>query len=154
MRGWIFLSDVDETDRKILDVLQKDGRISYRKLAQKIGITESTARKRVVRLKEKGVIERFTVEVNPTLLGKTVTAFITVYPSLKHAEEITKRVANLDEVLESHYLSGRCGVFLKLTFSDIQALNNFTAKIRKIPGILGINTCIVLETIKKSGVIS
>lgn len=144
------MSNIDGTDRKILNVLREDGRIPYRELAKKIRVAESTARKRVVRLKEKEIIERFTIETNPTKLGKSVTAFITVYPAPTHSEMIIKEVTNLDEVSESHYLSGRCGLFLKVFFSDVPTLNKFVAKIRKIPGIVGINTCIVLETIKKS----
>jgi len=140
---------IDETDQQILKILEQDCRISYRQLGQKIGIEESTARKRVVRLKEKGVIERFTIDVNEATLGRTITAFITVYPSLKHADEVINRVVDFDEVIESYNLSGRCGVFLKTTFGDMKALNAFIAKIRGIPGIVGIHTCISLETIKK-----
>lgn len=140
---------IDELDQQILRILEADGRISYRQLGQKLGIEESTARKRVVRLQEKGVIERFTIDVNETTLGRTITAFITVYPSLKHADEVIKSVINFDEVMESYNLSGRCGVFLKATFGDMKALNAFIAKIREITGIVGIHTCISLETIKR-----
>ena len=140
---------IDENDHQILKILEQDSRISYRQLGQKIGIEESTARKRVVRLKEKGVIERFTIDVNEATLGRTITSFITVYPSLKHADEIISRVVDFDEVIESYNLSGRCGVFLKTTFGDMKALNAFIAKIRGIQGIVGIHTCISLETIKK-----
>jgi len=144
---------IDDIDQQILKILEEDGRISYRQLGQKLGIEESTARKRVVRLKDKGVIERFTINVNETTLGRTITAFITVYPSLKHADEIVEKVVNFDEVLESYNLSGRCGVFLKTTLGDMKALNAFIAKIRGIQGIVGIHTCISLETIKKPRVI-
>jgi len=146
------LLEIDELDQQILNVLEENGRISYRQLGQKLGIEESTARKRVVRLIEKGVIERFTIDVNEATLGRTITAFITVYPSLKHADEIIKKVVNLDEVIESYNLSGRCGVYLKTTFGDMKTLNEFIAKIRDIPGVIGIHTCISLETIKKSRV--
>jgi len=141
---------IDNIDEQILNILEGDSRISYRQLGQKLGIEESTARKRVMRLKEKGVIERFTVDVNEATLGRTITAFITVYPSLKHADEIIDKIVNLDEVIESYNLSGRCGVFLKTTFGDMKALNGFIAKIRGIPGIVGIHTCISLETIKRN----
>ena len=140
---------IDDTDQHILKILEQDSRISYRQLGQKIGIEEPTARKRVVRLKQKRVIERFTIDVNEATLGRTITAFITVYPSLKHADEIISRVVDFDEVIESYNLSGRCGVFLKTTFGDMKALNAFIAKIRGIQGIVGIHTCISLETIKK-----
>jgi len=140
---------IDDTDQQILKILEQDSRISYRQLGQKIGIEEPTARKRVVRLKQKRVIERFTIDVNEATLGRTITAFITVYPSLKHADEIISRVVDFDEVIESYNLSGRCGVFLKTTFGDMKALNAFIAKIRGIQGIVGIHTCISLETIKK-----
>lgn len=145
---------IDGIDQQILKVLERDGRISYRQLGRELGIEESTARKRVVRLKEKGVIERFTIDVNDTTLGRTITAFITVYPSLKHADEIIKKVVNLDDVIESYNLSGRCGVFLKAIFGDMKALNAFIAKIRAIPGIIGIHTCISLETIKRARVLT
>lgn len=145
---------IDEIDQQILKILEGDGRISYRQLGQKLGVEESTARKRVVRLKDKGVIERFTIDVNEATFGRTITAFITVYPSLKHADEIIQKIVNLEEVIESYNLSGRCGVFLKATFGDMKALNGFIAKIRSIPGIVGIHTCISLETIKRARVVS
>jgi len=144
------LLKIDELDQQILKVLEEDGRVSYRQLGKKLGIEESTARKRVVRLTEKGIIERFTIDVNEATLGRTITAFITVYPSLKHAEEIIKKVVNLEEVIESYNLSGRCGVFVKATFGDMKTLNEFIAKIRGITGVVGIHTCISLETLKKS----
>jgi len=144
---------IDDVDQQILRILEEDSRISYRQLGQKLSIEESTARKRVVRLKDKGVIERFTIDVNETTLGRTITAFITVYPSLKHADEIIEKVVNFDEVIESYNLSGRCGVFLKTTFGDMMALNAFISKIRGIQGIVGIHTCISLETVKKPRVV-
>lgn len=143
---------IDDLDQQILKILEGNSRISYRQLGQKLGIEESTARKRVVRLKEKQVIERFTIDVNDATLGRTITAFITVYPSLKHADEIIKEVVGLEEVIESYNLSGRCGVFLKATFGDMKALNAFIARIRSVPGIVGIHTCISLETIKRNRV--
>jgi len=145
---------IDEIDQQILKILEGDSRISYRQLGQKLGIEESTARKRVVRLKDKGVIERFTIDINDATLGRTITAFITVYPSLKHADEIIRKVVSLDPVLESYNLSGRCGVFLKATFGDMKALNAFIATIRTIPGIVGIHTCISLETVKRSRMVA
>ena len=145
---------IDDLDHQILRMLEEDSRISYRQLGQKLGIEESTARKRVVRLKERGVIERFTIDVNDSTLGRTITAFITVYPSLKHADEVINQVVNLEEVIESYNLSGRCGVFLKATFGDMKGLNGFISKIRSITGIVGIHTCISLETIKKPRIIA
>jgi len=145
---------IDDLDHQILKILEEDSRISYRQLGQKLGIEESTARKRVVRLKEKEVIERFTIDVNDSTLGRTITTFITVYPSLKHADEVISQVVDLDEVIESYNLSGRCGVFLKATFGDMKALNAFISKIRLITGIVGIHTCISLETIKRSRVMA
>ncbi len=140
---------IDELDQKILKILEEDGRMSYRQLGKKLGIEESTARKRVLRLREKGVIERFTVEINEATLGRTITAFITVYPSLKNARRVIKEVINFDEVLESYNLSGRCGIFLKAMFGDMKTLNDFITKIRNIGGITGMHTCISLETLKK-----
>src|SRR4030067_1384351 len=116
---------IDDLDHQILKILEEDSRISYRQLGQKLGIEESTARKRVVRLKEKEVIERFTIDVNDSTLGRTITAFITVYPSMKHADEVISQVIDLEEVKESYNLNERGGGFLKAPFGEMEALNAF-----------------------------
>lgn len=143
------LLKIDELDQKILRILEEDGRISYRKLSKKLGIGASTARKRVLRLKEKRIIEQFKVEINEAKLGKTITAFITLHLSLKNADRVIKEVINFDEVLESYHLSGRCGILLKAKFGHMKTLNNLITKIRNIEGITAIHTCISIQTRKK-----
>ncbi|MEM2338294.1 MAG: AsnC family transcriptional regulator, partial [Candidatus Bathyarchaeia archaeon] len=58
-------AEIDEVDQKILKLLQEDARLPFLEIAQKLRLSESTIRKRVQALKEKGVIKRFTVEINP-----------------------------------------------------------------------------------------
>lgn len=62
------------------------------------------------------------MDVSDATFGRTITAFITCTLNLKHAEEVTKRIVNFDEVIEPYNLSGRCGVFLKAAFGNMQEL--------------------------------
>ncbi|MFB6088716.1 MAG: Lrp/AsnC family transcriptional regulator, partial [Candidatus Aenigmatarchaeota archaeon] len=65
---------MDEKDKKIIEMLKEDGRRPFTQIAEQIGVTETTVRKRVKKLEDGGVIERYTVDVDPSKLGyKTVT---------------------------------------------------------------------------------
>jgi len=140
------LKPLDKIDKEILNLLRENGRLPYRSIAYKIGMEGSTVRKRVKRLVEKGVIRRFTIEVNTkTPTKKKITAFITVFPSLRYSEEIKKRLIVLEEVTEWHHLAGRCGMLLKTDFHNVRDLNDFIEKMKRIPGVAGIRLCRVAE---------
>lgn len=136
---------LDTIDKEILKLLKEDGRLSFRALAFKLGMEGSTIRKRVNRLVKRGIVKRFTIEVNSEELVKEVTAFITVFPFLRYSEEIKKRLIDFEEVLESHCLAGRCGLFLKVNFPSVQDLNEFVEKMEHTPGVARVRSCVVTE---------
>ena len=143
--------ELDKDDKKILRMLQADGRISYSAIAEKVQKTEVTIRRRVRRLTNEGVIKRFTVVLDPLKIGKSISAIIRVKAQMKKATEIAETVKEYDEVIEAYFLDGACGVMLKVNVDDLTHLRSFLEmKLGRVDGVGEVETCIVLETVKSA----
>ncbi|MHA1771126.1 MAG: Lrp/AsnC family transcriptional regulator [Candidatus Thorarchaeota archaeon] len=141
--------ELDETDKKIISLLQQDGRMSFSDIAGIVGKTEVTIRRRVRRLRKEGVIKQFTVVLDPLKMGRHICAMIRVKAMMKQATIIAETVRNYDEVDEAYFLDGACGLMLKVTVNDLGQLRDFLERrLGKVPGVGEVETCIVLETVK------
>ncbi|MFW9918049.1 MAG: Lrp/AsnC family transcriptional regulator [Candidatus Thorarchaeota archaeon] len=140
---------LDEIDRIIIDMLQLDGRMSYSEIAKKVDKTEVTIRRRVRRLQNERIIQRFTVVLDPMKMGKRISAIVKVKAQMKQASKIADEVKKYEEVTEAYFLDGACGVMLKVTVDDLADLKSFLEnRLGKVPGVGEVETCIVLETVK------
>lgn len=146
------MSELDETNKKILDFLTKDGRKPYKEIADELGLSESTVRKRVAKMAQDKIIERFTVSINPEKTGKKVMAFLTVTPtSQSNIKELSDELMKFPQVNEAFYMSGKCGLLLKVQVSDLLNLDVLIEKIRNFNKINEIESCIVLRVLKFEG---
>lgn len=142
---------LDPIDATILSMLQEDGRRSYSEIADEVGRTEVTIRRRVRRMVKEGIIKRFTVIVDPLKIGKRIRAIIRVKTMLKEATMIAEKVTEYEEVNEAYFLDGACGLMLKVTVDDLAELRQFLEKrLGKLTGVGEVETCIVLEDIKSA----
>ncbi len=142
---------LDSIDTKILSMLQEDGRRSFTEIAEAVGRTEVTIRRRVKRLIDEGVIKRFTVVIDPLKIGKSIRAIIRVKTLMKEATLIADKINEYDEVNEAYFLDGACGLMLKVTVNDLSELRQFLEKrLGKLTGVGDVETCIVLEDIKSA----
>lgn len=116
---------IDKIDRKIIELLKRDGRMSYRKIAEEIGRTEVTVRRRVRKLIKEGVIRRFTVVIDPVKIGKSVQAFISVPIDVKEISKLVEKLRGMEEVSEAYFLAGRTILLLKINVEDLGALSRF-----------------------------
>ena len=116
---------IDKIDRKIIELLKRDGRMSYRKIAEEIGRTEVTVRRRVRKLIKEGVIRRFTVVIDPVKIGKSVQAFISVPIDVKETSKLVEKLRDMEEVSEAYFLAGRTILLLKINVEDLGALSRF-----------------------------
>lgn len=116
---------IDKIDRKIIELLKRDGRISYRKIAEEIGRTEVTVRRRVRKLIKEGVIRKFTVVIDPAKIGKSVQAFISIPVDVKETSKLVERLRDMEEVSEAYFLVGRTILLLKINVEDLNALSRF-----------------------------
>ncbi|GAB4305132.1 MAG: Lrp/AsnC family transcriptional regulator [Promethearchaeota archaeon] len=142
-------SELDETDWRILNILRKDGRMSYRKVAEKIGKTEATVRRRVKRMQhELGVIDHFTVILDKRI-DKKISATITIVPDLNARKAIVRKLIAMPEITDVWMLSRNCGIFCRVEVDSMEAVQELIdQQITRIPGIQNIETCFVMSELK------
>jgi Lrp/AsnC family transcriptional regulator, leucine-responsive regulatory protein len=145
---------LDATDKKILDILQQDGRITNAKLAAVIGISPPAMLERVRRLEAAGVISRYVALVDREKVGLGVMAIVSVSLSIHEMSSIDRfreRLLELDEVLECHQVTGEDDFILKVALESINAYSEFAMhKLAAIPGIQNFKSAFILSTIKNS----
>lgn len=143
---------LDGLDRQILDLLKEDASKSFKDIADMVGKTEATIRRRVKRMKEEDFIRKFTILMNDKKLGeKKVQATIKIVPDLKTSKQIAKKVASLDMVDEAYLLSGECGIMLKVAASSIETLTDFIEnELGAIQGIKSLDTCFIMKVLKST----
>jgi DNA-binding Lrp family transcriptional regulator len=143
----------DAIDRRILEELQDDGRITNVDLAQRVGLTAPPCLRRVRSLEEAGVIQGYHAALNPSRLGYTITVFAMV--SLKSQAEADLRafeehVATLDPVRECYMLNGEIDFILKIVARDLQEFQSFlTTSLTPAPNVAGVKTSLTIRTSKQ-----
>lgn len=142
---------LDMTDLKILALLQQAARMANAGLAKKLGMAPSAVLERVKKLEQKGVIEAYTMRINPEALGLKLLAFIFIKSSEGPGNtSVAKQLAKLPEVLELHHIAGEDCYLVKMRAEDPLSLIRLMRDKLKMPGILSTKTTIVLETLKET----
>ncbi len=146
-------NSLDDLDKEILNLLKTDSSKSFKEIADLVGKTEATVRRRVKRLKEDGFIKKFTVILNDKRISeKKVKAMIKLVPELKVSKQIAKKVSELEMVDQAFLLSGECGIMLKVSSSSIETLTDFIEnELGAIEGINAIDTCFIMKSLKEEG---
>ncbi|MFI6344503.1 Lrp/AsnC family transcriptional regulator [Streptomyces sp. NPDC050560] len=112
---------MDETDRGILVELDGDPRVPMAELARRVGVSVPTARDRVRRLTESGVIRGFRLDVDPAALGYPVAAFVRIRPGPGQLPRIIELARRLPQVSECHRITGEDCFLLKVHAPDVGA---------------------------------
>lgn len=142
---------MDDIDLKIIELLKKDGRMSYRNIADVVGKTEATVRRRVKKMLKNKVIKKFTIDVNEDVHGPVTKATIKIKPELSRIREITEELADIEAVTDVWRLSGQCGILIRVEIPGLGALDPLIEdKIGKVEGIEISETCFVTKEIKSS----
>ena len=113
----------DQTNIKILHLLQKNPRMSISELARLIKMSNPAAKERVVRLEESGIISGYRLDLDPKELGYTVTAFVRVRPAPGQLPKIAELARQIPEVAECHRVTGEDCFILKLYLREIASLD-------------------------------
>ena len=140
---------IDSTDKIILKMLQDDARIAFKRIAEKIGVSEATIFVRVKKLRKRGVIKRFTALVSPELLGKKLTAFILIDTEPKKLEEVLDTLSRMDDVYEVYDVTGTYYAIVKVRTEDRESLAEVIDKIGMIDGVTRTETAIALRCVKE-----
>lgn len=143
---------LDPVDYKILEILQRDGRIANFRLAKKVGLTPTPTLARVKKLEAAGLIRRYVALVDQTRLGMSVTAFVSVIlesHKKKTSLDFVDAVQKLPEVLECHHIAGDEDYLLKVVAKNPEDYEKFVLeKLTRIAGIEKVKTIIVLSSSK------
>ncbi|CUU03396.1 transcriptional regulator, AsnC family [Candidatus Thermokryptus mobilis] len=141
----------DDIDLKILDLLQKNGRMKRNEIAQATGLSVPSVSERMKKLEDAGVIKGYTAILDSKKLGKDITAFVFVsIDSSKNYPLFIERVMEVDEILECHSITGEGSHLLKVKTKNTSTLEKLLARIQSWPGVTGTRTNIVLSTIKET----
>ena len=119
---------LDGTDKKILAILQEDGRITIKSLAEVLQLTTTPIFERVRRLEKEGVISKYVALVNPKKVNRNLIVYISI--SLKnhtrsYLDKFVKEVNSYNEILECYHIAGNFDYLLKAQISDMEAFQSF-----------------------------
>jgi DNA-binding Lrp family transcriptional regulator len=140
---------LDEIDFQILRFLQEDSRMSYRKIADALGIAVGTVYNRIKRLEEEGVFKAYTVMADPTKLGYELTAIILIQAEGSHLQEVEKEIAQSDSTISVYDVTGDFDIAVIARFKSRSILNSFIKGVLKTPHITRTVTNVVLNIVKE-----
>jgi Lrp/AsnC family leucine-responsive transcriptional regulator len=143
---------LDRIDLTILDVLQKNGRISNVELAQKVNLSPSPCLDRVKRLEQEQYIERYGAFLNAKKLKYAMSAFIQVTLNRTTADvfdHFRAEVVKIKEIAECHMVAGGFDYLIKIRFENMDAYRDILSVIVDLPAIAQTNTYIVMEHVKR-----
>jgi Lrp/AsnC family transcriptional regulator, regulator for asnA, asnC and gidA len=143
------MAELDNVDLKVLRELQRDARVSFKTIAQKIGVSEATIFVRVKKMQERGVIKGFTARVVPAAVGKPLTAIVLVRANPKAYSGTLDALRKFDDIYEIYDVTGQYYAILKIRTSGTEELGKIMDHVGSIDGIAGTETIIVLRTIKE-----
>lgn len=138
---------IDETDRKILNILMEDANTSYVDIAKQIHVSPGTVHVRMKRLIKNGIVKKAFLNVDYAKLGYDITAFLGIYleKSSMYAT-VVDALYKIPEVVNAHYTTGNYSIFTKIICRDTEHLRRVLyEKIQEIEGIQRTETFISLE---------
>jgi Lrp/AsnC family transcriptional regulator, regulator for asnA, asnC and gidA len=117
--------DLDDIDRGIIRILQKDARTSYREIQDDLGISIGTIHNRISKLKESNIIEGYTIRLNNSKLGYKLTFLIRIQVDGKHTEEMLTEIKENPEVCSIFHTTGEQSAAMICRFRESQDVHEF-----------------------------
>lgn len=146
---------IDSFDRKLMAVLQEDGRLTNAELSEQINLSASQCARRRIRLEEAGFIVGYQATLNREKLGFGLVNLISVTLANHNrdsAKQFAELVSRLPEVMEAHALTGEMDYMLKVVTKDLKSLSTFVNDyLLPHEAVQNVKTAIVLDTIKEGG---
>lgn len=141
----------DETDFKILEMLQNNSRTSFKKIANKAGVSEATVYNRIKRMEQQGLIEKYTVKLNlESFENAWFTAVIRVrLDSGKHVLEVSEMLKMMSHVHAFYDVTGDYNFVLIIRFSSRKELFSFIRELSAIEHVTHTNSEIVMKVFKE-----
>jgi len=144
---------MDDKDKKILDVLKENSKLSTQQISKKISIPITTVHNRMKKLEEEGIIKKYSVVLDYKKIGKLISAFVLInvdYKLLKQIkktqDDLTKKLKLHSSVEEASRITGGTDLIIKIRVKDVDELDDFVTKyLRNIDGIDKTQTMVILN---------
>ncbi|CAB3671735.1 Leucine-responsive regulatory protein [Achromobacter kerstersii] len=148
------MRDLDRIDLKILDILQREGRISVTELAERVSLSATPCSDRVKRMEREGVITGYHARVNPAALGKNLLVFLEIKLSAKSGDvfdKVKKELLYVPEVMECHLVSGDFDYLVKARLTEMNEYRRLLGEIlKRLPASAESRSYVVMEEIKET----
>lgn len=145
--------ELDEIDKNILGILQDDARKSYREIQNQLGISIGTIHNRISKLKNRQIIEGYTLKLNNVKLGYKLTFLIRIQIDGKHTEEILSEIRKKPEVCSVFHTTGEQSAALICRFKESEDVHKFIRVLNENKYILRTVSNMVLKEYKNSAYI-
>jgi len=145
------MSDLDATDRRLLAVLQRTGRITNAELAEAVNLSASACHRRVQRLESEGIIARYVAILDARRMGRPTTVFVEITLQ-SQADEVLeafeRAVARVPDLLECHLMAGTADYLLKLLARDTDDFARIHRQyLTRLPGVAQMHSSFALRTV-------
>ena len=145
---------LDAYDRKILDILSKEGRISVTDLAPRVGLSKTPCMARMKKLQDNGIIIGYTAQIDQTKIGRNHVAFaeIKLHDTKEKAlNDFNEAVRKIPEIEQCHMIAGSFDYLLKVRTKDIQSYRRFLGEqISTLPNIANSSTYVSMQSVIES----
>ncbi|WP_374571044.1 Lrp/AsnC family transcriptional regulator [Acinetobacter sp.] len=145
---------MDQIDKRILQALQRNGKLQNVELAQIVGLSPSPCLRRVKQLEDDGIIEKYVALLNPQKVNLGLTVFARIWLKGQDAKTVNafvEAIQSMDEVVECQLMAGDCDFFLRIMVADLDAYRKFQIqRLNKIASIQNVKTEIPLQKIKQT----
>lgn len=152
------MSELDATDRRILTVLQKEGRITNAELSERVNLSPSACHRRTQRLEEEGFIAGYVALLDARRLGRPTTVFVEI--TLQgQADELLdafeREVAKIPDILECHLMAGQADYLIKIMAEDTEDFARIHRQyLSRLPGVRQMHSSFALRTVVKTTALS
>jgi len=148
------IKTLDRTDRRILEQLQADGRLSNQELAERVALSPSPCLRRVRALERAGVIQRYAAVLDPLRVGLELLAYVTVKLEKRGkmpVDQFTRAVQGWPEVITCFSMTGDMDYLMRVQVENLAHYSRFIMdKLLKQPGVIDIKSNFVLERVKET----
>jgi DNA-binding Lrp family transcriptional regulator len=141
--------NIEDVDAKILELLQEDSRLSFNKIASKLGVSVGTAFNHIKSLEKRGVVKGYTVVVDAGKVGYGLTTLIMVQAEGGHLLEIEDEISKSSNVVAVYDITGDYDAAIIAKFKDRACLNAFIKSLMSMPHVKRTVTSVVLDVVKE-----
>lgn len=145
---------LDQIDRKILNILQKEAKITNAQLSKEIGLSPAPTLERVKKLEQTGIIQSYHARLDPTKIGLGVSTFVHVSLKGHNKQNINtflESINQIDEIIECHHITGTGDFILKVIAKDISSYQTLMLeKVSEITVVDNMQSMVILSTFKDS----